>query len=80
MEDAAAQLARLAAAPASSSSAPRVGVCVTGEARSFALRGVRASLGPMPPADEANERALWVAALINPLPALGVALEVRGSV
>ena len=43
MEDAAAQLARLAGA-SSSSSAPRVGVCVTGEARSFALRGVRASL------------------------------------
>ena len=41
MEDAAAQLARLADA---TSSAPRVGVCVTGEARSFALRGVRASL------------------------------------
>ena len=34
-------------------------------------------LGPMPDAEDADERALWVAALINPLPALGVALEIR---
>lgn len=34
-------------------------------------------LGPMPEASDADDRALWVAALINPLPALGVALEIR---
>jgi hypothetical protein len=34
----------------------------------------------MPDADEVDNRAFWVAALINPLPALGVALEVRPSV
>jgi len=34
-------------------------------------------LGPMPPAKRPRERALWVAALINPLPALGVAMEIR---
>ena len=31
----------------------------------------------MPDAQYADDRALWVAALINPLPALGVALEIR---
>ena len=31
----------------------------------------------MPPAHLPSERALWVGALINPLPALGVALEIR---
>ena len=31
----------------------------------------------MPEAEYVDDRALWVAALINPLPALGVALEVR---
>ena len=41
------------------------------------LDGVLEDLGPMPPAAAANARALWVSALINPLPALGVALEVR---
>lgn len=39
------------------------------------LDQVLKDLGPMPP--RPNERALWVAGLINPLPALGVALEVR---
>ena len=37
-------------------------------------------LGPMPPADRPSDRALWVAALINPCPsgASGsLALEVR---
>ena len=36
-----------------------------------------ADLGPMPSAQYADDRALYVAALINPLPALGVALEIR---
>lgn len=34
-------------------------------------------LGPMPPVHELTNRALWVCALINPLPSLGVAYEVR---
>lgn len=37
-------------------------------------------LGPMPPAERPMDRSLWVAALINPLPALGVALEIRPAV
>ena len=37
-------------------------------------------LGPMPDAEYADDRALWVGALINPLPALGVALEIRPAV
>ena len=41
------------------------------------LDAILQSLGPMPPADAPSARALWIAALINPLPALGVALEVR---
>jgi ATP-dependent protease La (LON) domain. len=34
-------------------------------------------LGGIPPEDEPSERALWVGALINPLPAMGVAMEIR---
>ncbi len=34
-------------------------------------------LGQIPPADSPTERALWVGALINPLPAMGVAMEIR---
>ena len=34
-------------------------------------------LGEVPPADQPTERAMWVGALINPLPAMGVAMEVR---
>ena len=34
---------------------------------------VRGDLGPMPVASRPSERAVWVAALINPLPGLGVA-------
>jgi len=34
-------------------------------------------LGEIPPADQPTERAMWVGALINPLPAMGVAMEVR---
>jgi Lon protease-like protein len=36
------------------------------------------SLGPMP--TDRTERALWAAAVINPLPALGVCLEIRPAV
>lgn len=39
-----------------------------------------ADLGPMPSAGDPDERALWCAALVNPLPALGVAFEVRPAV
>lgn len=41
------------------------------------LDGVIKDLGPMPDADAPSARALWIAGLINPLPALGVALEIR---
>lgn len=34
-------------------------------------------LGEIPPSDEPTERAFWVGALINPIPALGVATEIR---
>ena len=34
-------------------------------------------LGNVPGEDEPTERALWVGALINPLPAMGVATEIR---
>ena len=34
-------------------------------------------LGEIPPSDQPSERAFWVGALINPLPAMGVALEIR---
>ena len=44
------------------------------------LDRVMEDIGPMPPAEKPSQRALWVAALINPLPALGVALEVRPAV
>jgi len=35
--------------------------------------------GPIPPCEEPSERAFWVGALINPLPGMGVALEIRPS-
>ena len=38
---------------------------------------VRGHLGPMPEPDRPTELALWVGAYVNPLPALGVALEIR---
>lgn len=37
-------------------------------------------LGDLPDANDPYDRALWVAALINPLPALGVAMEIRPAV
>mmetsp|Transcript_18820 Transcript_18820/g.22596 ORF Transcript_18820/g.22596 Transcript_18820/m.22596 type:complete len:168 (+) Transcript_18820:1-504(+) len=36
-------------------------------------------LGPIPSAEEPTERALWIGALINPIPAIGVAMEIRPS-
>ncbi|KAG8461290.1 hypothetical protein KFE25_010477 [Diacronema lutheri] len=44
------------------------------------LDALLADLGPMPSSGDADERALWCAALINPLPALGVAFEIRPAV
>lgn len=53
-------------------------VVETGRERSpNQIKTLLADLGPMPDAEYADDRALWVAALINPLPALGVAFEVR---
>jgi hypothetical protein len=34
-------------------------------------------LGSIPPVEEPSERAFWVGALINPIPAMGVAMEIR---
>ena len=42
-----------------------------------AAQQILRDLGPLPSEKSPGERALWVAALINPLPALGVALECR---
>ena len=36
-------------------------------------------LGDIPPEDQPSERAFWIGALINPLPALGVSMEIRPS-
>jgi hypothetical protein len=44
------------------------------------LRKVKMELGPMPPPTKPTAFALWGAALINPLPALGVSTEIRGAV
>lgn len=45
------------------------------------LRKVLSDLGEQPgPTESPTEFALWGAALINPLPALGVSPEIRGAV
>lgn len=44
------------------------------------LRRVQQELGPRPPPEYPTLLALWGSALINPLPALGVATELRGAV
>merc|ERR1711924_580059 len=44
------------------------------------LNGVLSDLGPAPRPSEASACAHWVAALINPLPGLGLAHEVRPAV
>lgn len=41
------------------------------------LTMVREQLGPMPTSDQPGALATWIVALINPLPALGVAPEMR---
>ena len=41
------------------------------------ISNVLRDLGPMPDADDPDDLALWAAALVNPLPALGVAVEIR---
>ena len=41
------------------------------------IANVLRDLGPMPDPDDADDLALWTAALVNPLPALGVAVEIR---
>lgn len=41
------------------------------------LPGILADLGPMPPPEEPGRLAFWVAGLVNPLPALGLANEIR---
>eukprot|EP00041_Stephanoeca_diplocostata_P018558 m.389257 g.389257 ORF g.389257 m.389257 type:complete len:457 (+) comp21049_c0_seq1:161-1531(+) len=47
------------------------------ERRPTQLNTLLEELGPLPAATHPDARALWVAALINPLPALGVAPEIR---
>eukprot|EP00040_Diaphanoeca_grandis_P013194 m.66765 g.66765 ORF g.66765 m.66765 type:complete len:385 (-) comp23723_c0_seq2:90-1244(-) len=37
-------------------------------------------LGPMPPKHKPDDRAMWVAAMVNPVPPLGVAPEIRSNV
>merc|ERR1712183_455165 len=44
------------------------------------LEGVLKDLGPMPKASKAGDLAFWTVALVNPLPALGVAYELRPAV
>eukprot|EP00929_Paragymnodinium_shiwhaense_P001640 TRINITY_DN101872_c0_g1_i1.p1 TRINITY_DN101872_c0_g1~~TRINITY_DN101872_c0_g1_i1.p1 ORF type:complete len:369 (+),score=57.71 TRINITY_DN101872_c0_g1_i1:58-1107(+) len=44
------------------------------------LEGVLKDLGPMPEAAEAGSLAFWTVALVNPLPALGVAYELRPAI
>ena len=41
------------------------------------LAGVRGDLGPQPPPSAPSDLAYWVGGYINPLPALGVSLEIR---
>lgn len=47
------------------------------ERRKGQLELIESHLGPMPPSREPARVAAWVAALINPIPALGVAYEIR---
>mmetsp|Transcript_10221 Transcript_10221/g.22721 ORF Transcript_10221/g.22721 Transcript_10221/m.22721 type:complete len:206 (-) Transcript_10221:1406-2023(-) len=44
------------------------------------IRKVQQELGPMPSPECPTAFAVWGAALLNPLPALGVATEIRGAV
>ena len=47
------------------------------ERRKGQLELIESHIGPMPPSGEPARVAAWVAALINPIPALGVAYEIR---
>lgn len=49
----------------------------TKERREGQIDQLMADLGAMPPGDEPTNTAFWVGALINPIPAMGVALEIR---
>ena len=44
----------------------------------FETLGVLDELGPMPAPNEPTALAFWGAALVNPLPPMGIALEIRG--
>lgn len=46
---------------------------------SVLLKRVKRQLGENPP-DDPTAFALWAAALINPLPALGISMEIRGAI
>ena len=50
-------------------------VVETGATDEEGMKTRMASLGPMP--ESLTDRALWFAAVLNPLPSLGVALEIR---
>eukprot|EP00536_Pseudo-nitzschia_multiseries_P017913 jgi/Psemu1/264589/estExt_Genewise1Plus.C_19290002 len=41
------------------------------------IDGILEDLGKIPPSDQPSERAFWIGALINPIPAMGVSLEIR---
>ena len=49
------------------------------ELRPGQIDQVLQEIGEIPPAEQPSERAYWVGALINPLPGMGVALEIRPS-
>ena len=64
--------------PPASPAATPLQVRSTGRERfSGQIDAALSDLGRIPPADKPNSRALWVAGLINPVPALGLAIEVR---
>jgi hypothetical protein len=50
------------------------------ERRPGQLDALLSELGPMPSSAAPDELALWTAALLNPFPTLGVALEIRPEV
>ena len=49
----------------------------TRERQDGQIDGILDDLGPIPESEQPSERAFWVGALINPIPAMGVAIEVR---
>jgi hypothetical protein len=44
------------------------------------VQSILSQIGTIPGCDRPAELALWVAALINPIPALGVACEIRPAI